>query len=131
MTFFKEKLMRNGYEGALCRLASDAIIGKSLNLAIQAISGLFLLSFPVVLDVLDSCLFACFFGRMNSSRPFWPRSQGNMKKISHSQQRALMSTRPLTKTWKSSERPVSPTGLNTTWNWPTTSKSLRKTSWTK
>jgi hypothetical protein len=80
VTFFKEKLMRNGYEGALCRLASDAIIGKSLNLAIQAISGLFLLSFPVVLDVLDSCLFACFFGRMNSSRPFWPRSRGNMKK---------------------------------------------------
>ena len=57
--FFKEKLMRNGYEGALCRLASDAIIGKSLNLAIQAISGVFLLSFPVVLDVLDSCLFVC------------------------------------------------------------------------
>ena len=27
--------MRNGYEGALRRLSSDAIVGKSLNLANQ------------------------------------------------------------------------------------------------
>lgn len=33
--------MRNGHEGALCRLAGDAIIGKSLNLASQAIVDLF------------------------------------------------------------------------------------------
>lgn len=58
--------MRNGYEGALCRLAGDAIIGKSLNLAIQALRGLCLFSLPVVLGVLDSSLFACFFGRMTS-----------------------------------------------------------------
>ena len=123
--------MRNGYEGALCRLASDAIIGKSLNLAIQAISGVFLLSFPVVLDVLDSCLFVCLLLWQDEQLKTILAEITGKKKISHSQQRALMSTRPLTKTWKSSERPVSPTGLNTTWNWPTTSKSLRKTSWTK
>ena len=34
----KEKMMRNGFEGAFCRLAADAIIGKSLNLANQAMS---------------------------------------------------------------------------------------------
>ena len=123
--------MRNGYEGALCRLASDAIIGKSLNLAIQAISGVFLLSFPVVLDVLDSCLFVCLLLWQDEQLKTILAEITGKKKISHSQQRALMSTRPLTKTWKSSERPVSPTGLNTTWNWPTTSKSLRKTNWTK
>ena len=31
----EEKLMRNSFEGALCRLSSESIVGKSLNLANQ------------------------------------------------------------------------------------------------
>ena len=36
--YMQGKMMRNGFEGAFCRLAADAIIGKSLNLANQAMS---------------------------------------------------------------------------------------------